>query len=355
LYVLDISDASDIGRLAEVPGDGFAGMALEDDLLYVATLDGEVVVFDVSTPAKPEEVARVGGLGSARDLAIEDEWAYVADNTLGLGVLDLSDPEAPELLRTVDVGWGLQDLVVGDGALYAAAGGGGVAVFDLQTPGNPELAATVDYGSSVQAVDWTESVVWAVDMEDVIALDAAVPLAPVPISTFETPQWAMHVAGSDGLAFVADWGNVEVYGVDREERVPDLDLSPAEVYFREDAQVVRVTLSNRGAADLEIAGATVDDARFTLAADALAVEPGGAATLFVDWAGGKEATADLCIATNDPDHSQVHVDLHTGASGNQEAIGEVAPDFTLEDLDGQEHQLSLERGHPVVLVYFATW
>ena len=33
-------------------------------------------------------------------------------------------------------------------------------------------------------------------------------------------------------------------------------------------------------------------------------------------------------------------------------VGDSAPDFTLEDQDGRKHTLSLQRGRPVVLVFY---
>ena len=41
------------------------------------------------------------------------------------------------------------------------------------------------------------------------------------------------------------------------------------------------------------------------------------------------------------------------ARGAPVAVGETAPDFTLEDQDGRKHALSAERGkRPVVLVFY---
>ena len=65
--------------------------------------------------------------------------------------------------------------------------------------------------------------------------------------------------------------------------------------------------------------------------------------------------ARLCIASNDPVSPTREIVLHTGGGGENEAIGGEATDFVLADLDGNYHQLSLQLGHPVVLMYFATW
>ena len=37
------------------------------------------------------------------------------------------------------------------------------------------------------------------------------------------------------------------------------------------------------------------------------------------------------------------------------AVGQMAPDFTLLDLDGQPHRLAEYKGRPVLLTFFASW
>lgn len=49
--------------------------------------------------------------------------------------------------------------------------------------------------------------------------------------------------------------------------------------------------------------------------------------------------------------SQVQVD----GAGQPPAVGQQAPDFTVQDLDGQELSLAAMRGQPVWLVFAATW
>ena len=90
-------------------------------------------------------------------------------------------------------------------------------------------------------------------------------------------------------------------------------------------------------------------------ADRLVVAPGEAARIRVVYEGGGPLDEELCFATNDPTFEVISVALHTGERGQNEAIGEAAPDFALRDLDGSTHRLSEQLGHPVVLAYFATW
>ena len=72
--------------------------------------------------------------------------------------------------------------------------------------------------------------------------------------------------------------------------------------------------------------------------------------------GGEDTVdAELCIGTNDPDETTLIVPIGSTSSGSSVLIGEPAPDFNLNDLEGKPYVLSEQLGHPIVLCYFATW
>ena len=63
----------------------------------------------------------------------------------------------------------------------------------------------------------------------------------------------------------------------------------------------------------------------------------------------------VCIETNDPDQPLMELTVASSSTGSSVRVGDLAPDFSLPDLEGQLHTLSEQRGRPVVLCYFATW
>jgi hypothetical protein len=65
--------------------------------------------------------------------------------------------------------------------------------------------------------------------------------------------------------------------------------------------------------------------------------------------------AEICIASDDPGRPTFDLVVTGGQDGEGRVIGQSAPDFALEDLDGTVHRLSEQRGKPVVLAYFTTW
>jgi hypothetical protein len=206
-----------------------------------------------------------------------------------------------------------------------------------------------------------------VSQESIVLLDVSTPAAPTFVNAEETPQWSMQVASANGVAFLAEWGFFSAYAASGAE-APHLELSRDEVYLSPEGASEIVRIQNLGAADLEISGARVWsgaadlDAGSRLADDRVQLRvsddllPSGAtAELEIQFSGGEALEASLCLESNDPDGSRSFVALSVGESGTGVALGNDAPDFVLQDLDGNSHRLSEQLGHPVVLVYFATW
>ncbi len=115
--------------------------------------------------------------------------------------------------------------------------------------------------------------------------------------------------------------------------------------------MTETTLTHRGGATLELQGATIGDARVTVQVSASSLEPGESATLRLDFSGGEDLDTSLCLASDDPDGSEREIDVILGDN----TLGQPAPDFALQDIDGDTYTLSEQLGHPVVLAYFATW
>ena len=357
LAVLD-ADLDSLEQRGFVPGAGMEGMARVGDRLYVVSLYGDLLTFDLTDPVKPAQIDAVSWAGSGWDIVVDAAAGvgYIPDNTLGLVPVDLSDPDAPVLGTPVDLGGGAQDVALGDGVLYVAAGGRGVITLDRAgDPLAPVVLDTLEVGGSVQSVALDGSVLWAVNQEDVIALDVASPEAPMPLSTVETAEFAMHVAARDGVAWVGDWSRLGSWMIDTTAPAPDLDLAAQQLYLSAEGEVALLTVRNTGAAPLSLLGAASGDDRLSVRASPATLAPGEAGWLEITFSGGTELLTSLCVVSNDPDTPTALIEVHTGEGGQNPAIGEAAPDFALTDLDGNTRQLSEELGHPVVLAYFATW
>lgn len=363
LDVIDVSDPTAPTRIRSWSYADVEGLVYAEPWLVTVGLDGALRVFEVVTPDSPSLRGTLEtGLGSAVDLALSgtpgsDGVAWAASLSLGVVPVDLREADAPSLQLAVDVGGGVQDLALGQGVLYAAAGGAGVVTLDISDPLAPVVIDSLDLGGSVQSVsvDLESGLLWAVDQDDVLVFDISDPRSPVPVGTVQTLEHAMHVAAVPGLAYVGDWSRFGVWQADKAIRSPDIDLNVSALLIREEAGTAELTLRNTGGSTLSLTGATVGDSRFTIEASADRIEPAQSATVRLTFSGGKTVDTTLCLSSDDPDTPTTEVSLWSAGEGEHSLFGVVAPDFTLQDLDGTTHVLSEQLGHPIVIAYFATW
>jgi len=359
LYFLDIDDPlAEPLYLNRISGQ--SGLAAQDERLYVVSHDGWMHTWSVADPRAPVLMASSEGLDNAWEIVTDGGYAYVASNHLGVVPVDLADPDHPSVLEPVATDGSAQDLVAYEGALYVANGAAGIAVFDLAEPAAPRLVEALDHGGSVVSVAADDGVLWAVDHADVLAYDVSDPLAPVPIGSYPTEEWALAVDAHGGQALVGDWGNLGLYAAASEHPAPDARASVETLYFYEGEEELTLELLNRGGEALALHGAAVvpaeEDARFSVTLGEASVAPGESVSVAVRYEGGEGEAAELCLVTDDPDAPLVRVVLATTSDdGASLAVGEAAIDFVLPDVDGDYHRLSDHLGEPIYLVYFATW
>jgi len=334
------------------------GLAARDGRLYVVSGQGTLSTYDISDPEDPahlELLHTLEGLASPRDLVLDGDHAYVADNTLGLVVVDLTDPDAPVLIGPVEGSEGLQDVDAADGHVFGAAGSSGVQIFSAADPAQPELVAEITPGGAIISLSAGNGLLWTANYDGVAAIDISDPAAPVLVGTESTRSWAMGAQATEAGLFLADWNRVKTFVADPAVQAPDTHLDLSALYFPEGTTEQILTLTNTGSAAMTIAGLQADIEYIEVRVDRLVVEVGGKAQIQVQWLGQGDLSGSLCIATDDPDDPIQTLDILTSNDDSSVLIGEPAPDFALPDLDGVYRALSEQIGHPVVLVYFATW
>lgn len=117
LLVIDISDPQNPYEISRVDEniDDVWGLDMSDSLLFAASEDTGVKIFDFSDPANLIELATLTLVpsGSAADVKVKDNIVYVT-HPRNLYTFDISDINNPQLLDFLDGGGGISIEIEGD-------------------------------------------------------------------------------------------------------------------------------------------------------------------------------------------------------------------------------------------------
>ena len=357
LVIVDASDPTSMSAVSRIDASGWEGLAVSGETIFVTESGVGLVVLDASDPSAPVEVTTATGLAAPWSLSeIVDGWMFAADNTLGIVPIDVTDPTAPVIYDGVLVADAAVLDVTWDGTTaYVSAGGAGVVVFDVSTPAVPVEIGRLKLGGSAVMTALSGDTLFVVDHDGISAVDVSDPASPRWIGEQFTPQFALAVASVGGRAWVGDWSILSGWDVEPSAGAGELVLAEHRITLPEEGGIRDVTISNHGGGELVLTGAETlspDDVALAFSTDRLA--SGESATLRITYTpSGTGLVSELCIASSDPDGPRRPLGLHSGV--DKPPLGEPAPDFTLEDLDGTSHRLSEQLGSPVLLAYFATW
>ncbi len=133
------TDGSLIQRGAWIGVGGYTrGVFYADSMLFIASGQDGVRIFDLSNIDSPVEVAQFDTPGNARKVFAMPPFIYVADWHGGLVIGKLKGDSVVTLAQ-MHVSGVAKDVVVKDGMCFVASGNGGLEIFDVTDPENPEL------------------------------------------------------------------------------------------------------------------------------------------------------------------------------------------------------------------------
>ncbi len=168
----------------------------------------------------------------------------------------------------------------------------------------------------------------------------------------------MGIAARDSLLYVANWLNLDVlrFGNTQEADIflPStfIDFGNKSAGSSSDA-IIRVL--NTGPSELLVDRVTSTENIFTLDPAFLNIEPGGVAEVKLTFTpiDTQKVQAVISFWSNDPDEPRRT--FVARGNTNSLGIGDSAPDFTLNDIDGVPHTLSDYAGKVIVLSFFTSW
>ncbi len=126
---------------------GCMDTAIEGKWLFAVGRDA-LYVCDISIPAAPRRVGRLGGLGNTRQITVKNSIAYITSRERGLFVVDVSAPAAPSLLSHYDTIELATGIAVSGPIAYVACRNYGVELVDVSQPARPRHLSTVRTGEA---------------------------------------------------------------------------------------------------------------------------------------------------------------------------------------------------------------
>ena len=215
-----------------VPANGgyHRNIKVSGDFAYIADIERELVILDITNPQKPTRVCN-GKKGSGMGLFVRDHLVYEACGKEGLKIFDVSNPTQPSLLsttKTQDEAW---DVWVKDDYAYIADLAKGMAVVDVKSPASPKYITSVAWAPNEKlAEDFKKHPEWKPDncmteiirgsgnmiyiaagIHGLVAIDISDPLKPRITDTFKSgPEgFGEGLAVEGNTVYLANGNNEE--------------------------------------------------------------------------------------------------------------------------------------------------
>jgi len=320
------------------------GVAIDGSRILVGARDGGGLLLDLdgtSLGVLPASDAFAVGLSGDRAIVTDDDI---------LLLYDITTPSEPiELARATmsgegrDVSWHGDTLVVG-------MGGVGTSFWSTEGDALRHRGDITTSGSALSvATDGTYAWIGAWEVTVLVDLQDDEPR----LLGHETPVYsALGVASSNGRAMVADWFASTALEAVPGVAAPEVE-GPDTLWFSAlDEPSRAATFRNHGPLDLEVSLEV--DGEANLSEDAFTVGAYSSHQVTVEWTGDRTRGTYIHWTTNDPDEPTGTLALRLADQG----VGTLHEDFTLPGIelpDGDESTWTLSdtRGKAVVLVYWA--
>ena len=359
IWVIDITNLNFImfESMHKVEGVSYEGLYLAANRLYACRHEKGLEIFDLVGDFIIS-ISVYENLSNAWSVVVEEGIAYVADGSGGLKILDVNNPNNITELSAIATTGSARDIELVNGIAYVAVGSQGLDIFDVSNPSKPILLSNYQSPFFTAGVSVDDGKAYLAEWDIVEVIDVSNGQAPFLLGWEEMTMRGMGIAARDSILYVANWLNFDVLRFGNTQE-PDIflpktfsDLGNIPVGSSSDV-IIRVL--NTGPSELSVDSVTSSEDFFTIDPDFLVIEPGGVAEVKLTFTPVDTLNTQAVISfwSNDPDEPR----RTFVARGNTNAIriGDVAPDFTLNDIEGVPHTLSDYAGKVIVLAFFASW
>ena len=359
ISVINIANLNSLIResVHKEEGVNYEGLYLSANQLYACRHEKGLEIFEIGGDSLIS-INSYENLSNAWTVVVEGGIAYVADGSGGLKILNVNDPNNISEISAIATTGTARDLNVVDGIAYVAVGSQGLDIIDVTDPSNPIVLSNYQSPFFTASVSVDGDKAYLAEWDIVEVIDVSDGQAPFAVGWEEITMRGMGIAARDSFLYVANWLNFDIlrFGNTQEpdiflpESFHDFGRTPVGSSFD-----VIIRVLNTGPTELSVDSITSSGDDFTLDSDFLNIEPGGVAEVKLTFTPVDSQITQSVIFfwSNDPDEPQ----RSFIAKGNTTSlrVGDSAPDFTLDDINGIPHTLSDYAGNVIVLAFFASW
>ena len=338
-------------------GVSYEGLYLDANRLYACRHEKGFEIFELAGDSI-FSISVFENLTNAWSVVVEEGIAYVADGSGGLKILNVSDPNNVSEFSAIPTSGTARDVNVVNGIAYVAVGSQGLDIFDVTNPENPIFLSNYQSPFFTAGVSVDDDKAYLAEWDIVEVIDVSNGQEPFVIGWEEMTMRGMGIAARDSLLYVANWLNFDIlrFGNTQEPDIflPETFFDFGNIPVGSSSDSIFI-VQNTGATMLSVDSITSNGADFTLDPEFLNIEPGGVAEIKLTFTPVDTEFTQAVIRfwSNDPDEPRRTLVArgHTRALN----VGDIAPNFTLNDVDGVPHTLSDYAGKVIVLVFFASW
>jgi hypothetical protein len=312
-------------------------------------------------------ISELNTLTNAWDVAVHGSHAFVADGPGGLVIIDVSRLKQPRVVGRIQTDGVTKSIAITpDGTTaYLAAGPGGLVVVDITRPTSPRILTRVDTPGTASKVSLSGNLLALADWNDARVYQVEDPANPRLVGTKtiknENPvSRTVSVAMAGDTLFIGEWFGVYGYQVFPKRKAPDLLVREPFVHLDPmapgSASSTRFRVENEGNEELKISQTVTTIPATANTTQSIHLSPGESREIKVIFHGSKDTPVEegtIILCTNDPDEPEHRIQVR--GNGGKKTTGKSAPDVNLNLLDGRSWKLSEQRGHPVLIAYFATF
>jgi hypothetical protein len=185
--IANISDLGNVQQIGVLGSGAFRTLGMVGDYLCMTRAGGGLLVFDISNPSQPVEVARVDTTIWTQHGVIDGNYAYLGTVYDGLRIIDLSNPLQPVEVASCDSGLCGSATVTGTHLVISKYDS--LAIWNVADPAHPILESTFPMQYPILDVFSSGNLVcgayyYGHSPMSVAVVDISNPAAPVQVSSF---------------------------------------------------------------------------------------------------------------------------------------------------------------------------